>query len=151
LAGALPPAAGGGGLEGLFPGPFDGRLLGCDEGGRSLRSGGGLLAGALPLAAGGGGLEGFPGVFGCALAGCPVVGWPTVWFAFGVAGLPGGACLTCGCAAGTLAGRKLSTSFFANGWPGCAARACCWVANGTGGGGGGAFATTNRLATAAGG
>ena len=70
-------------------------------------------------------MKGFPGVFGCTLAGCPLVGWLTAWFVFGVAGLPGGACLTSGCVAGTFAERKLSTSFFPRGRPGCAARACC--------------------------
>ena len=68
---------------------------------------------------------------------------------FGVAGLPGGACLTIGCAAGVFAGRKVCTSCRARGCPGCAANACCCLAKGTGGGGGVALATTCRLATAA--
>src|SRR5260370_34092229 len=69
---------------------------------------------------------------------------------FGVAGLPGGACFTIGCAASAAAGRKLRTSLLANGWPGCSARACCCFANGTGGGGGAVFAITCRLHTAGG-
>jgi hypothetical protein len=70
---------------------------------------------------------------------------------FGVAGFPGGACLTSGCASAVAAGRKVRTSLFANGCPGCAARACCCLANGTGGGGAGALAITCRFTTAAGG
>jgi hypothetical protein len=70
---------------------------------------------------------------------------------FGVAGFPGGACLTSGCASAAAAGRKLCTSCLAKGCPGCAARACCCLANGTGGGGAGALAITCRFATAAGG
>src|SRR5579859_2970291 len=70
---------------------------------------------------------------------------------FGVAGLPGGACLTIGCVAATFVGRKVCTSLFANGCPGCTARACCCLAKDTGGGGGVALAITCRLITAAGG
>jgi len=68
-----------------------------------------------------------------------------------VAGLPGGACFTIGCGASAAAGRKFLTSLLANGCPGCAARACCCFANGTGGGGGVRFAITCRFITAAGG
>jgi hypothetical protein len=71
---------------------------------------------------------------------------------FGVAGWPGGACLTIGCgAAPAAAGRKVCTSRLARGCPGCAASSCCCFANGTGGGGGGVFAITCRFITAAGG
>jgi len=91
-------------------------------------------------------------------AGCP--GFAAfVWFAgwlpgrpmFGVAGLPGGACLTIGCDAALVAGLKLRTSLLAKGCPGCAARACCCFANGTGGGGGVLLAITCRFITAGGG
>ena len=90
-----------------------------------------------------GGGVGCPGrlAFGW-LPGCPVVG---------VAGLPGGASLTIGCAAAVPVGRKLCISRGATGCPGCAARACCCVANGTGGGVGVFFAITCRFITAAGG
>src|SRR5882672_2839729 len=70
---------------------------------------------------------------------------------FGVAGFPGGAILTMGCASGAAAGRRLCTSRRASGSPGCWARACCCRANDTGGGGGGALAMTCRFAMAAGG
>ena len=71
---------------------------------------------------------------------------------FGVAGLPGGATLTIGCAAAAVAaGRNVCTSCFAKGCPGCAASACCCFANGTGGGGGVVFAITARFITAGGG
>ena len=69
----------------------------------------------------------------------------------GVAALPGGACLTIGCAAAAAGGLKFWISCLAKGCPGCAARACCCFANGTGGGGGVRFATTCRFITAAGG
>ena len=78
-------------------------------------------------------------------------GWPPGRATVGVAGLPGGACFTIGRAAGALAGRKLCICCRAMGCPGCAASACCRAANGTGEGGGATFATTARLATAAGG
>ena len=69
----------------------------------------------------------------------------------GVAGLPGGACLTIGRAAAAPAGGKPWISCCAKGCPGCTARACCCFANGTGGGGGVRFAITCRFITAAGG
>ena len=104
------------------------------------------------------GLAAFGWFTGGVMAGWPglaATGWFPVWFPgrpmFGVAGLPGGACLTIGCVAVTLAGRKLCTSCRAKGCPGCAARTCCCFAKATGGGGGVALAITCRLATAAGG
>jgi hypothetical protein len=69
----------------------------------------------------------------------------------GVAGFAGGACLTMGRAAALAAGRSVCTSLLTSGCPGCAARACCCFAKGTGAGGGVFFATTCRFATAAGG
>ena len=69
---------------------------------------------------------------------------------WGVAGLPGGACLTNGRAAAD-AGRKVCISRFPTGCPGCAAIAFCLSANGGGGGGGVCLATTCRFITAAGG
>ena len=95
----------------------------------------------------GGALAGWPGF--PAFAGLP--GWVPARPTLGVAGFPGGACLTIGCAAGVFAGRKVCTSCRSRGCPGCAAKACCCLAKGTGGGGGVALATTGRLATAAGG
>ena len=68
-----------------------------------------------------------------------------------VAGFPGGATFTAGCAAGALAGRNAATSRLGKGWPGCAAMACCFWAKDAGGGGGVAFAITCRFITAAGG
>ena len=113
---------------------------------------GGLFAGAFATGA-------LPGRFvgtvcGGWLAGClelPTAGGLTGRLVLSVAGLPGGACLTKGCAAAAFAGRKLCTSWTANGWPGCFASSCCCLANGTGGGGGVVFATTGRLTTASGG
>ena len=97
-----------------------------------------------------------PGRFdGCGWLGLPAFGGFPGWLPgrpmCGVAGFPGGACLTIGCAAGVFAGRKVCTSCRAKGCPGCAAKACCCLAKGTGGGGGVALAITCRLATAAGG
>ena len=69
---------------------------------------------------------------------------------FKLAGCAGGAIFTDGRAAATVAAcsRVCCTG---NGRPGCFANCCCCLTNGTGGGGGGVFATTVRLATAAGG
>lgn len=69
----------------------------------------------------------------------------------GVAGFAGGATLTAGCAAAAAAGCKLATCCLPSGTPGWAAMACCRAANEGGGAGGVFFATTCRLATAAGG
>jgi hypothetical protein len=70
---------------------------------------------------------------------------------FGVAGFPGGACLTVRCASEVFGGRKVCTSFRSRGFPGFSANAFCCLAKGTGGGGGKALAITCRLATAGGG
>ena len=112
-------------------------------------------------------MAGWPGLAalgwfsGAALPGWPGLaapGWFAGWFGwfpgrpmFGVAGFPGGACLTSGCASAAAAGRKVRTSLLANGSPGCSARARCCLAKGTGGGGAGALAITCRFATAVGG
>jgi len=69
----------------------------------------------------------------------------------GVAAFPGGANLTAACAASLPDGRNVCSSLFGKGCPGCAAKACCCFANGTGSGGGVCFAITCRLKTAAGG
>src|SRR6202521_3193848 len=91
------------------------------------------------------------GVGGGTFVGRTVGGWLPGWLVFAIVGLPGGACLTSGCAGGAFAGRKFWTSVFASGSPGWAASDCCCFSNGTGGGGGGVLATTVRAATAAGG
>lgn len=132
-----------------------GRLFGCSDGGR-LGSGrffgcDGFVDSGRSFGAGW-----LPGRFaGCGGPDLPAFGrlpsWLPGWPMFGFAGLPGGACLTIGCTEGAFAGRKVCTSCCARGCPGCAARACCCLAKGTGGGGGVALAITCRLATAAGG
>jgi hypothetical protein len=130
--------------------------LGCAEGGRF--GCGGLAAPGRSFGTGGlfGRLDGESvGGVTAESPGFAALGWFDGWLferaMVGVAGLPGGACLTIGCAAAVAAGRKLCTSRFPKGCPGCAAKACSCFAKGTGGGGGVAFAITCRFITAGGG
>jgi hypothetical protein len=150
VVGLVAGVIGGGALTGrlLFAAPLcmpAGKLFDCAEGGRSVCAGCELLAGGPALLTG--------GFTGCAFAGRPVLAvvGGVSGFVLGAVSFAGGACLTSGCAVTTFGWRKLCTSCAASGWPGCFASSCCCLANGKGGAGGFAFATTGRLAIAAGG
>ena len=131
----------------------------CNCGAGPGLAGSGRVFGWAGFVAAGGGAGWLLGLFAAGvsagLPGLPAFGEFPGWLPgrsmFGVAGFPGGASLTIGCAAGVFAGRKVCTSFRSRGCPGCAAKASCCLAKGTGGGGGSALAITCRLATAGGG